>query len=120
MPNPFLATPYDNPERQFRTKRNNTPISIHNLFSFCEHSDSDTEVNEGYNIDALTMEQYMDRTNEEYDRGVNSEPETVKFEIKGQIIEEVQDRQFSGESDEEDVQEHVEEVFVHCEHLRKC
>ncbi|PWA85979.1 hypothetical protein CTI12_AA065090 [Artemisia annua] len=109
---PYLATPYDNPERQFRKKkRNNTPISIHNLFSFCDPSDSDTEVNDEINIDSMTMKQYMDRNNEEYDRGVNSEPETVKFDIKGQIIEEEQDRQFSIESDEEDAQEHVEEVL---------
>ncbi|PWA42210.1 hypothetical protein CTI12_AA544840 [Artemisia annua] len=72
---------------------------------------SDTEVNEGNNIDALTMEQFMDRTNEDYDGGVTSEPDTVKFEFKGQIIEEVQDRQFSGENDEEDAQEHLEEVL---------
>ncbi|PWA76390.1 hypothetical protein CTI12_AA137400 [Artemisia annua] len=57
------------------------------------------------------MEQYMGRTNQEYDRGVASEPEMVKFEIKGQIIEEVQDRQFSGENDDENAQEHVEEVL---------
>ncbi|PWA87960.1 hypothetical protein CTI12_AA123840 [Artemisia annua] len=108
---PFLATPYENPERQFRAKRNNTPISIHNLFSFCDHSDSDTKLNEGTSIDTLTMEEYMGRTNYNFTRRVNSEPEAVKFEIKGHIIQEVQNKQFSGENDEEDAQEHVEEIL---------
>ena len=53
----------------------------------------------------------MGRTNVEHNRGVTSEPETVKFEINEQIIEEVQVRQFSGDNDEEEAQEHVEEVL---------
>ena len=83
---PFLATPYEYPERQFRANKNNTPISIHNLFSFCEHSDSDTESHDDTSINTLTMEQYMERNNDYYSRRTTSEPEITKVDIKGQKL----------------------------------
>ena len=63
---PFLATPYDNPERQIRAKRNNSPVPIHNNFSIyeSEHSDSESEISNEPNIEGLTMDQYLGRTNE--------------------------------------------------------
>ncbi|PWA79808.1 hypothetical protein CTI12_AA201500 [Artemisia annua] len=39
-------------------------------FSNIRPKNSDTEVNKEIDIDSMTMEQYMDRNNEEYDRGV--------------------------------------------------
>ncbi|GKC45493.1 hypothetical protein Tco_1063215 [Tanacetum coccineum] len=59
--NSRFFTPFTNPERQFRARRNTTPISVHNIFSFyeSESTESESEKMAKVNIETLTMEQYL-------------------------------------------------------------
>ncbi|GKA86366.1 hypothetical protein Tco_0808077 [Tanacetum coccineum] len=49
------VTPFANPKRQFRARREVSPARIHNIYSFYE-SESDTE---NVDIETLTLEQYL-------------------------------------------------------------
>ena len=74
---PFLLTPFDNPERQFRATRNNSPMPIHNIFSFYESepSESESETNGEHDIEGITMNQYLGRTNESCQRTFDATPD---------------------------------------------
>ncbi|GJX22327.1 hypothetical protein Tco_0226772 [Tanacetum coccineum] len=56
--NSKLVTLFADPERQFHTRRDLTPSSVHNIFSFYEYEASETESEEmgEVDIDTLTIE----------------------------------------------------------------
>ncbi|GKF20341.1 hypothetical protein Tco_0068979 [Tanacetum coccineum] len=61
---------------------------------------------------AETMEQYMSKTRTDYGSGV-ARPKIdnkYQFELKGQFLNELRERTFSG-SDNEDANEHIEKVL---------
>nr|GEX50467.1 hypothetical protein [Tanacetum cinerariifolium] len=59
-----FVTPFSDPKRQFHSRRELTPSSIHNMYSFYESKASETECEEigEVDIDTPTMEQYMGLT----------------------------------------------------------
>ncbi|GJR18485.1 hypothetical protein Tco_0967012 [Tanacetum coccineum] len=59
--NTKMFTPFDNPERQFRTRKNTTPLSVYNIYSFyeSESSKSDSEEMGEIDIETLILEQYL-------------------------------------------------------------
>ncbi|GKA74368.1 hypothetical protein Tco_0780670 [Tanacetum coccineum] len=56
-----MFTHFANPERKFRTRKDTTPISVHNIYSFYESESSESESEEVGEIDIemLTLEQYL-------------------------------------------------------------
>ena len=74
---PFLVTPFDNPERQFQEKRNNSPVPIHNIFSFYESksSKSESETDNEHDIEEITMNQYLGKTNKSCQRTFDTTPD---------------------------------------------
>ncbi|GKB11427.1 hypothetical protein Tco_0845350 [Tanacetum coccineum] len=85
--NTKIFTPSTNPERQFRARKDTSPISVHNIYSFYESEQSDAESEEigEVDIETLTMEQYLALDHGDTRRGVRK-PEiegNVDFEIKG-------------------------------------
>ncbi|GJS73925.1 hypothetical protein Tco_0706766 [Tanacetum coccineum] len=79
--NSRLLTPFSNPERLFCARRDTTPTSVYNIFSFYESESSESEYKEMGEVDnnTLIMEQYMTLT-----RG-NQGPGTVRPEIGGNV-----------------------------------
>ncbi|GJX36417.1 hypothetical protein Tco_0247974 [Tanacetum coccineum] len=59
--NTKIFTPFDNPERQFWTRKNTTPLSVHNIYSFYESESSESEFEETgiTDIETLALEQYL-------------------------------------------------------------
>ena len=112
---PFLATPFDNPERQFRAKRNVSAVPIHNIFSFydSESSNSEAEVSNVSDNDEITMNQYLEKTNASCQRTFDSTPNHDGYSIPSTLVEELHRKQFAGEAND-DVHEHVEEVLYLC------
>ncbi|GKC84111.1 putative reverse transcriptase domain-containing protein [Tanacetum coccineum] len=56
-----VFTPFANPERQFQSRKDITPIAVHNMYSFYESESSESEsadLNE-IDIETLTLEQYL-------------------------------------------------------------
>ncbi|GKB34422.1 hypothetical protein Tco_0879364 [Tanacetum coccineum] len=102
------VTPFANPERQFRTRREVLPAPIHNIYSFykSESSDSDTE---HVDIETLTLEQYLDLDLNNTRRRFTC-PHNSTFEIKGQPLRELRKISFSsGLSDS--VVKHINNVL---------
>nr|GEX15782.1 hypothetical protein [Tanacetum cinerariifolium] len=56
--NSRMATPFANPERQFRARRDTLPALIHNIYTFYESESSESEY-EDVAIKTLTLEQYL-------------------------------------------------------------
>nr|GEW29042.1 hypothetical protein [Tanacetum cinerariifolium] len=87
--NTKIFTLFANPERQFRARKDTTPISVHNIYSFYESKPLDDESEEMGEVDikTLTMEQYLALDRGDTRRGVRKlEIEgNVDFEIKGQM-----------------------------------
>nr|GEY05279.1 hypothetical protein [Tanacetum cinerariifolium] len=108
--NTKIFTPFANPERQFRARKDTTPISVHNIYSFYESEPSDAESEEIGEVDikTLTMEQYLALDRGDTMRGVRKlEIEgNVDFEIKGQFLKELRDDTFSW-NENEDAYENV-------------
>ncbi|GJS75031.1 la-related protein 1B-like protein [Tanacetum coccineum] len=103
--NTKIFTPFANPERQFQARKDTTPISVHNIYSFYESEPSDAEFKEigEVDIETLTMEQYLALYCGGTRRGVRK-PEiegNVDFEIKGQFLRELRDNTFSGNENED-------------------
>ncbi|GKD14329.1 hypothetical protein Tco_1198736, partial [Tanacetum coccineum] len=44
--NTKIFNPFDNPERQFQTRKNTTPLFVHNIYSFYESESSESESKE--------------------------------------------------------------------------
>ncbi|GKC87383.1 hypothetical protein Tco_1148032, partial [Tanacetum coccineum] len=98
--NSRIFTPFVDPERQFRARKDTTPISVHNIFSFYESESSESEYEEMSEVDIkkLTMYQYL-ALDRGYQRSGVVRPEiggNVNFEIKGQFLRELRDNSFSG------------------------
>ncbi|GJV14373.1 maturase [Tanacetum coccineum] len=97
--NTKMFTPFDNPERQFRTKKNTTPLFVHNIYSFYEseslESEPESEEMSVIDIETLTLEKYL-----ALERGntIRKErnPEDENFAIKGQFLRELRDNTFAG------------------------
>ncbi|GKA41431.1 hypothetical protein Tco_0734024 [Tanacetum coccineum] len=53
-----MVTPFANPERQFRSRREVSPAPIHNIYTFYESESSESET-ENVDIESLTLEQYL-------------------------------------------------------------
>ncbi|GJS47595.1 hypothetical protein Tco_0597716 [Tanacetum coccineum] len=56
-----VFTSFANPERQFRSRKDITPIAVHNIYSFYESESSESESKDLCDIDieTLTLEQYL-------------------------------------------------------------
>ncbi|GJU04217.1 hypothetical protein Tco_1114555 [Tanacetum coccineum] len=83
---PWMATPFANPERQFRARRDTSPAPIHNIYSSYEFESSKSEYEDvgEIHIETLTLEQYL-ALNLNNTRRRISNPEDATFEIKGQF-----------------------------------
>ncbi|GJR84806.1 homeodomain-like protein [Tanacetum coccineum] len=106
-----MATPFANPERQFRARRDTSPAPIHNIYSFYESESSESEsedVGEIY-IETLTLEQYF-ALNLNNTRRRISNPEDATFKIKGQFLRELRKTTFLGSSTENAI-EHIGKVL---------
>ncbi|GJS75680.1 retrovirus-related pol polyprotein from transposon TNT 1-94 [Tanacetum coccineum] len=59
--NTKVFTPFANPERQFQSRKDITPIAVHNIYSFyeSESSESESEDLSDIDIETLTLEQYL-------------------------------------------------------------
>ncbi|GJS01434.1 hypothetical protein Tco_0317942 [Tanacetum coccineum] len=70
--NTRVFTPFANPKRQFRAKKDTTPIVVHNIYSFYESDSLEAESDKMVKIDIemLTMEQYLVLDRSEIIRGV--------------------------------------------------
>ncbi|GJX62558.1 homeodomain-like protein [Tanacetum coccineum] len=60
-----MATPFANPERQFRARRDTSPTPIHNIYTFYETESSESESKdiEEIDIETLTLEHYLNLNN---------------------------------------------------------
>ncbi|GKB20789.1 hypothetical protein Tco_0854712 [Tanacetum coccineum] len=81
-----IFTLFANLEKQFRNKREITPISLHNIYSFYKSKSSESESEEVSKIDieTLTLEQYLS-LNHNVTKGGMKRPEigkNIKFQIK--------------------------------------
>ncbi|GKE29784.1 hypothetical protein Tco_1445168, partial [Tanacetum coccineum] len=104
-----LITPFENPERVFRSKRRlfETPGLVKssspksNLFS-------DIEEEETTYIMTETMQQYMRKTRGNYGSGVVRPKinDKTHFELKGQFLKDLRENNFSG-LEHEEVNEHI-------------
>ncbi|GJU99937.1 hypothetical protein Tco_1329208 [Tanacetum coccineum] len=115
-PTKELFTPFENPEREFRSSRKlfKTPgldkssSPDFDLFSDLEkHSEEEVA-----GTMTKTMEECMCKTQGDYGSGVTRPKIDAKyhFELKGQFLKELRDTTFSG-SDHEDVNKHIEKVL---------
>ncbi|GJX95799.1 gag-pol polyprotein [Tanacetum coccineum] len=96
------------------TARNFKTLSLDKLRSLDFNLFFDQEYSEEEEAEAMaeTMEQYMSKTRTDYGSGVDRPKigEKDSFELKGQILKELQENTFSG-SDNEDANEHIEKVL---------
>ncbi|GJZ69972.1 reverse transcriptase domain-containing protein [Tanacetum coccineum] len=110
--NTKIFTPFDNPERQFHTRKNTTPFSVHNIYSFYESESSKSEPESEemgvIDIETLTLEQYL-----ALERGntirKEQNPEDENYEIKGQFLRELRDNTFA-RNESEDAFEHLRKI----------
>ncbi|GKD79656.1 hypothetical protein Tco_1342277 [Tanacetum coccineum] len=79
-----MATPFANPERQFRTRRDTSLALIHNIYTFYESESSESKSEDVGEIDieTLTLEHYLNLNNT---HGRISNLVNATFEIKGQL-----------------------------------
>ncbi|GJU07176.1 hypothetical protein Tco_1123606 [Tanacetum coccineum] len=104
-----MATPFANPERQFRARRDTSPTPIHNIYTFYESEspESESEDNGEIDIETLTLEQYLNLNNT---HNKKNNPEKTTFEIKGQFLRELNKITFSGCSTENAI-EHIGKIL---------
>ncbi|GJX15951.1 hypothetical protein Tco_0216783 [Tanacetum coccineum] len=111
-----LFTPFDNLERNFRSKRRlfKTPSLVEsNLPEFDQFTDIEEQLEEeATEIMTETMEQYMSKTYRNCGSGVARPKinDKTHFELKGKFLKELRDNTFSG-SKHEDANEHIEKVL---------
>ncbi|GKB36038.1 homeodomain-like protein [Tanacetum coccineum] len=113
--NSELFTPYEEPEREFRSSRRHfKSLSLDELRSPNFNLFSNQEYSKEEEAEAMAeiMEQYMSKTQTDYGSGVARPKieEKDSFELKGQFIKELRENTFSG-SDNEDANEHIEKVL---------
>nr|GEW46717.1 hypothetical protein [Tanacetum cinerariifolium] len=107
--NTKVFTPFANPERQFQSKKDITPIAVHNIYSFYEYEslESESEDLNVIDIEMLTLEKCMALNRNNSQVGVKR-PEIEKnmvFEIKSQLLRELRKNTFYG-GKTEDAMEH--------------
>ncbi|GKB50817.1 retrovirus-related pol polyprotein from transposon TNT 1-94 [Tanacetum coccineum] len=107
--NTKVFTPFANPERQFQSRKDITPIAVHNIYSFYESESSESEsedLNE-IDIETLTLEQYLALNRNNSQVGVKRPgiEKNIVFEIKSQLLRELRENTFSG-GKTEDAMEH--------------
>ncbi|GJV43128.1 hypothetical protein Tco_1427664 [Tanacetum coccineum] len=102
------VTPFANPERQFRARREVSPAPIHNIYTFYESESSESDTKNVY-IKTLTLEQYLalDLNNT---RKRFTCPDNSTFEVKGQLLRELRKISFSGNPTDSAV-EHISNVL---------
>ncbi|GJX24762.1 hypothetical protein Tco_0231058 [Tanacetum coccineum] len=109
-----VFTPFANPESQFRTKRDTTPIDVHNIYSFYESESYESESEEvgEINIEILTLEEYLALDRNDNIRRIKRPKieNNIEFEIKGQFLRELRNKTFSG-NETEDAIEHIGRVL---------
>ncbi|GJU14290.1 hypothetical protein Tco_1142256 [Tanacetum coccineum] len=57
--NTKVFTPFANPERKFQSRKDITPIAVHNIYSFYESESSETELEDLSDIDIETLTQLL-------------------------------------------------------------
>nr|GEY04365.1 reverse transcriptase domain-containing protein [Tanacetum cinerariifolium] len=109
--NSRMATPFANPERQFRARRGTSPATIHNIYSFYESESSESKTKDVGEIDieTLTLEQYLSLNLNNTRRKI-SNPEDATLEIKRHFLRELHRSTFSGSSTENAI-EHIGKVL---------
>ncbi|GJT18278.1 hypothetical protein Tco_0876984 [Tanacetum coccineum] len=112
--NTKVFTPFADPERQFRNRKNITPIAVHNIYSCNESESSESELEDLNEIDieTLTLEQYLALNRNNSQVGVKR-PEinkNISFKIKSQILRELRENTFSGRVTE-DAMEHLRNIL---------
>ncbi|GKD24323.1 homeodomain-like protein [Tanacetum coccineum] len=88
------VTPFANLERQFRARREVSPLPIHNIYTFYESESSESDT-ENIDIENLTLEQYLALDQNNTRRRFTC-PDDSTFEIKGQLLRELCKISFSG------------------------
>ncbi|GKA13249.1 hypothetical protein Tco_0692895 [Tanacetum coccineum] len=88
------VTPFANPERQFRARREVSPAPIHNIYTFYESKSSESDT-ENVDIETLTLQQYLalDLNNT---RRKFTCPDNSTFEVNGQLLRELHKISLSG------------------------
>ncbi|GJR33531.1 retrovirus-related pol polyprotein from transposon TNT 1-94 [Tanacetum coccineum] len=91
--NTKVFTPFTNPERQFRSRKDITPITVHNIYSFYESKSSESESEDLSDIDieTLTLEQYLALNQNNSQVGVKRPgiEKNIVFKIKSQLLREL-------------------------------
>ncbi|GKA54765.1 hypothetical protein Tco_0753714 [Tanacetum coccineum] len=99
--NTKVFTPFTNPERKFRSRKDITPIAVHNIYSFyrSESSESESEDLNEIDIETLTLKQYLalNRNNSQVGVKRHEIEKNIVFEIKSQLLRELHENTFSGE-----------------------
>ncbi|GJT95985.1 hypothetical protein Tco_1091503 [Tanacetum coccineum] len=101
-------TPFANPKRQFRARREVSPTPIHNIYTFYESESSESDT-ENVDIESLTLEQYLALDQNNTRRRFTC-PDDSTFEIKGQLLRELRKIFFSGGPTDSAV-EHISNVL---------
>ncbi|GJY59059.1 putative reverse transcriptase, RNA-dependent DNA polymerase [Tanacetum coccineum] len=75
------VTPFANPERQFRARREVSPAPIHNIYTFYESelSESDTE---NVDIESLTLEKIPSSQSEQYEKKIHLVVEHISIVLE--------------------------------------
>ncbi|GJR76967.1 putative reverse transcriptase, RNA-dependent DNA polymerase, partial [Tanacetum coccineum] len=81
------VTPFSNPERQFRARREVSSAPIDNIHTFYESESSESDT-ENVDIESLTLEQYLALDQKNTRRRLTC-PDDSTFEIKGQLLREL-------------------------------
>ncbi|GKD06591.1 homeodomain-like protein [Tanacetum coccineum] len=102
------VTLFANPERQFRARREVSPVPIHNIYSFYESESSESD-SENVDIETLTLEQYL-ALGLNNTRKRSTCPDNSMFEVKGQLLRELHKISFSGGSTDS-VVKHISNVL---------
>nr|GEV66466.1 putative reverse transcriptase, RNA-dependent DNA polymerase [Tanacetum cinerariifolium] len=78
------VTPFANPYRQFRARREASPAPIHSIYSFYESESSESDL-ENIDMKTLTLEQYLalDLSNT---RKRSTCPDNSTFKLKGKLL----------------------------------
>ncbi|GKE35208.1 hypothetical protein Tco_1454530 [Tanacetum coccineum] len=112
--NTKVFTPFANLERKFLSKKDITPIAVHNIYSFYEFESSKSESKDLSDIDieTLALEQYLALNRNNSQVGVKR-PEIEKiiiFKIKSQLLRKLLENTFFG-GNTEDAMEHLRKIL---------
>ncbi|GKE05393.1 hypothetical protein Tco_1397411 [Tanacetum coccineum] len=102
------VTPFANPDKQFRARKEVSPAPIHNIYTFYESGSSESDT-ENVDIENLTLEQYLALDQNNTRRRFTCLDDST-FEIKGQLLRELSNISFSG-GPTDSVVEHISNVL---------